>query len=361
LRKRQRAPSHDWDKPGNDGYGCTRDIVGDGASAAEPDMTSSAESDSLWPALPFAAWKDTCQTLHLWTQVIGKIRLSRTPWLNHSWHVTLYVTARGLTTSPIPADTSTGARSFQIDFDFIDHVLWLRLSDGRFRRLMLRPITVAEFYAEVMQALSELGLAVRINQTPNEIADAIPFSEDRVHAAYDRDAANRFWRILARSHDVFAQFRTAFLGKASPVHFFWGSFDLAVTRFSGRRAPRHPGGVPNLPDAVAQEAYSHELSSAGFWPGGGSGGAIDYPAYYCYAYPAPDGFASARVQPAQAFFSQELGEFILPYDAVRAAPAPARVLLKFLQSTYDAAADLGNWDRAALECALGEPGRPRPV
>ena len=301
-----------------------------------------------WPELPYAAWKDTCQTLQLWTQIVGKIRLARTPWLNHSWHVTLYVNARGLTTSPIP----DGARTFQIDFDFIDHVLWLRTSDGHFRQVVLKPMTVAEFYGDVLHALSELGIAVRINGKPNEIPDAIPFAEDRVHAAYDRDYANRFWRVLSASNEVFAQFRTGFLGKASPVHFFWGSFDLAVTRFSGRSAPRHPGGVPNLPDDVAQEAYSHEESSAGFWPGGG---AIDYPAYYSYAYPAPEGFASAHVRPAQAIFSKELGEFILPYDAVRTAANPRAVLMDFLQSTYDAAADLGKWDRAALECAIGKP------
>ena len=246
-----------------------------------------AASSDRWPELPYAAWKDTCQTLQLWTQIVGKIRLARTPWLNHSWHVTLYVTARGLTTSPIP----DGARTFQIDFDFIDHVLWLRTSDGHFRQVVLKPMTVAEFYGDVLHALAELGIAVRINGRPSEIPDAIPFAEDRVHASYDRDFANRFWRVLSASNEVFAEFRTGFLGKASPVHFFWGSFDLAVTRFSGRSAPRHPGGVPNLPDAVAQEAYSHEVSSAGFWPGGG---AIDYPAYYSYAYPAPEGFASAQ-------------------------------------------------------------------
>jgi hypothetical protein len=312
-------------------------------------MPSSSESAAPWPELPYAAWKDTCQTLHLWTQIVGKIRTVRTPWLNHSWHVTLYVTARGLTTSPIP----DGARTFQIDFDFIDHVLWLRTSDGHVRQVMLRPMTVAEFYADVLHSLSELGIVITINTKPNEIADAIPFAEDRLHASYDRDFANRFWRVLAASHDVFAQFRSGFLGKASPVHFFWGSFDLAVTRFSGRRAPRHPGGVPNLPDDVAQEAYSHEVSSAGFWPGGG---AIDYPAYYSYAYPAPEGFASAPVRPTQAFFSAALGEFILPYDAVRTAADPGAALMDFLQSTYAAAADLGRWDRAGLECALGQPG-----
>ena len=308
-----------------------------------------------WPELPYAAWKDTCDTLHLWTQIVGKIRLVQTPWLNHSWHVTLYVTARGLTTSPIPYRE----RAFQIDFDFVDHVLWVRTSEGSFRRLPLAPMPVAQFYADLIAAMAELGLDVRIRTMPCEIADCIPFDQDFSHVAYDGDYAGRFWRVLVSTHEVLAHFRTAFLGKASPVHFFWGSFDLAVTRFSGRPAPRHPGGVPHLPDAVAREAYSHEVSSAGFWPGGG--GPIDYPAFYSYAYPAPEGFAGASVRPAEAFFSRELGEFILPYDVARAAPDPGRALMDFLQSTYEAAAELGRWDRAALDCPLGEPGRPRLV
>ena len=316
-------------------------------------MATTRESE--WPALPYAAWKDTRDTLHLWTQIVGKIRLALTPWINHSWHVALYLTARGLTTSPIPYD----GREFQIDFDFIDHVLWIRTSDGHFRQLMLAPIPVAQFHAELLAALAELGIEVRINTMPNEIADAIPFDRDRVHASYDREYAARFWRVLLGAHRVLASFRTRFLGKVSPVHFFWGSFDLAVTRFSGRLAPPHPGGVPHLPDAVAREAYSHEVSSAGFWPGGG--GPVDYAAFYSYAYPAPEGFASAAVRPAQAFFSQELGEFLLPYEAVRTAPDPERTLMEFLQTTYNAAADLGRWDRAMLECPSGEPGRPRPT
>ena len=307
-----------------------------------------------WPELPYAAWKDTCATLHLWTQVVGKIRLAFTPWLNHSWHVTLHVTARGLGTPLI----SSGERDFQIEFDFIDHILWLRASDGHFRQLVLKPMPVAEFYAELLHALSELGIDVRINEMPNELADPIAFDKDNTHAAYDRDFANRFWRVLLRSHDVFSYFRTSFLGKVSPVHFFWGSFDLAVTRFSGRRAPPHPGGVPHLADAVVREAYSHEVSSAGFWPGGGP---IDEAAFYSYAYPQPNGFASASVRPAQAFFSKELGEFILPYDAVRTASDPRQALMEFLQSTYLAAAETGKWDRAELECALGETGLPRLV
>ncbi len=307
-----------------------------------------------WPDLPYAAWRDTAATLQLWTQIVGKIRLAATPWLNHSWHVTLRVTARGLATPLI----STGDRDFQVELDFIDHALWLHAADGRSRQVMLRPVSVAAFYADVMLALDELGIAVKIDTMPNEIPDAIRFSEDRTHTAYDADFANRFWRVLVRSHAVFSRFRTAFLGKASPVHFFWGSFDLAVTRFSGRSAPLHPGGIPHLPDAVVREAYSHEVSSAGFWPGGGP---IDYPAYYSYAYPTPDGFAAAPVRPAHAFFSRELGEFILPYDAVRTAADSDAALMEFLQSTYEAAANAARWDRANLECAVGEVAKPRRV
>lgn len=317
-------------------------------------MAASA-SGARWPDLPYAAWRATRDTLHLWTQVVGKIRLGKTPWQNHSWHVALYVTARGLTTGPIP----DGARSFQIDFDFIDHVLWLRTSDAHYRQVMLRPMTVAEFYRETLAALDQLGIDVAINPMPCEIADAVPFDRDTAHASYDAEAANRFWRVLLATHDVLSRFRTGFLGKVSPVHFFWGSFDLAVTRFSGRTAPPHPGGVPHLPDSVAREAYSHEVSSAGFWPGGG--GPVDYAAFYSYAYPAPDGFAAAPVQPAEAFFSQELGEFLLPYDAVRSARDGDAVLMDFLQSTYAAAADLGRWDRPGLECDVGEAGMVRAV
>ena len=309
------------------------------------------EAASSWPELPYAAWKDTCTTLHLWTQVVGKVRLALTPWINHSWHVTLRVSARGLTT-PL---TSTSGRHFQVEFDFIDHILWLRMSDGHRRQLVLRPMPVAEFYLEFLQLLSDAGIKVRITDMPNEIAEAIPFSRDLTHTAYDREFVHRFWQILLVSHEVFSYFRSSFLGKTSPVHFFWGSFDLAVTRFSGRRAPMHPGGVPHLPDAVVREAYSHEVSSAGFWPGGGP---IDYPAYYSYAYPPPEGFASAAVRPPQAFFSKELGEFIVPYNAVRTAPDPKGALMAFLQSTYSAAAEKGNWDRASLECPLGTAGRP---
>jgi hypothetical protein len=307
-----------------------------------------------WPELPYAAWKDTAATLQLWMQIVGKVRLALTPWLNHSWHVTLRVTARGLATPLI----SDGGHDFQMEFDFLDHVLALRSADGNARSVKLRPIAVADFHAEAMAALAGLGIGVAIDEIPNEIPDAIPFSRDHEHASYDAEYAQRFWRVLLRVHEAFSHFRTGFLGKASPVHFFWGSFDLAVTRFSGRPAPLHPGGIPHLPDAVVREAYSHEVSSAGFWPGGGG---IEYPAFYSYAYPAPEGFGSARVRPAAAFFSKGLGEFVLPYEAVRTASDPHEMLLDFLQSTYAAAADLAHWDRAALECALGAAGVPRPV
>jgi hypothetical protein len=312
------------------------------------------EQSERWPALPYAAWRDTAATLQLWTQIVGKLRLAQTPWLNHSWHTTLYVTVRGLTTSSIPC----GDGFFAAEFDFIAHRLFIRTDRGAEQSIALRPVTVADFYAEAMAALRQIGLPGAINTMPNELPDAIPFDQDRIHKSYDREYARRFWRVLLQADRIFKQFRTGFLGKASPVHFFWGSFDLAVTRFSGRRAPLHPGGVPHLPDAVAREAYSHEVSSAGFWPGGG---AIDYPAFYSYAYPAPSGFDKAAVEPEAAAFNAALGEFLLPYDSVRAAPDPDRALLQFLQSTYEAAAALGRWDRAALECDLGIPGQPRAV
>jgi len=307
-----------------------------------------------WPELPTAVWRDTCATLHLWTQIVGKIRLSRTPWLNHSWHVTLYVSARGLTTSPI----TDGARNFEIEFDFIDHVLRISTNDGARRQFALAGQSVASFYASILAALAELGIHVTIDELPNELPEPVKFSEDNLHASYDGDAARRFFRILSSVDRVFKQFRTGFLGKASPVHFFWGSFDLAVTRFSGRRAPQHPGGVPHLSDDVACEAYSHEVSSAGFWPGSG---AIDYPAFYSYAYPEPAGFRATKIRPEAAFFQETLGEFILPYDAVRTAADPDQALLDFLQSTYEAAANAAAWDREELECPVGQPGVVREV
>src|ERR1700716_1534806 len=276
-----------------------------------------------WPELPTSAWRETRETLHLWTQIIGKIRLARAPWLNHSWHVALYVTARGLTTSPIP----DGSRTFQIDLDFIDHALRVSTSDGTQRQFALAGQSVASFHASIIAALAELGTHIAIDEMPNELPEPIRFSEDNKHATYDPHAVRRFQQILVNVDRVFKQFRTGFLGKASPVHFFWGSFDLAVTRFSGRRAPRHPGGVPHLSDAVACEAYSHEESSAGFWPGSD---ATDYPAFYSYAYPEPAGFRATKVKPDAAFFSEALGEFVLPYDAMRTAVDPDRALLDFL-------------------------------
>jgi uncharacterized protein DUF5996 len=308
----------------------------------------------VWPDLPYERWKETAATLQLWTQVIGKIRFAQTPWLNHSWHVALYVTARGLTTSPIPY----AERVFDIEFDLIDHVLVLRTSDGTMRRVALQARTVADFYGAVMAALEELRVPVQIDRVPNEIPDAIPFDRDTTHSAYDAEYAQRFWRILVQAHRVFSQFRTSFLGKCSPVHFFWGSFDLAVTRFSGRRAPQHPGGVPHLSDSVVREAYSHEVSSAGFWSGGPG---AEYATFYSYAYPEPKGFRQTSVRPAAAFFNEALGEFLLPYEAVRTAPHPDAALLAFLQSTYEAAADTAHWDRAALECVPGTPRVPRPL
>jgi hypothetical protein len=307
--------------------------------------------DSLWPELRYDAWRDTCATLHLWTQVVGKIRLARTPWLNHGWHVPLYVTARGLTTSPIPHD----AQSFEIVFDFIDHVLDIRLSGGARKAIELRPRTVADFYAAVLAALDELAVPVRIDERPCEIAGAIPFGQDRTHQSYDAEYAQRFWKVLLQVDRVLKQFRTGFVGKSSPVHFFWGSFDIAVTRFSGRPAPPFTAATPGVALDVMREAYSHEVSSAGFWPGGPG---VDA-SFYSYAYPAPDGFANRAVQPRGAFFSEQLGEFLLPYDAVRTAPDPDAALMAFLQSTYEAAAETADWDRAALECAPGRPGVPR--
>ena len=309
---------------------------------------------ATWPQLPLAAWKETYATLHLWTQIVGKIRLAQTPWLNHSWHVVLYVSASGLTTSAIPYSD----RVFQLDFDFIDHVLRVSTSDGACKEVKLFPRSVADFYAELVRSLTELGLDVHINELPNEIPDAIPFSEDHTHASYDREYVECFWRILVQSARVFHLFRTGFIGKCSPVHFFWGSFDLAVTRFSGRPAPPASGGgsVPNLPESVTRDAYSHEVSSAGFWPGGQG---IDYPAFYSYSSPAPPGFSSMPIRPVQAFWSRDLSEYILPYDAVRTAANPERALMDFLISTYEAAAIAGSWDRAALECPFGVPGIPR--
>jgi len=302
-----------------------------------------------WPALPFEEWKDTAETLHMWTQIVGKVRLAQSPWINHSWHVTLYVTPRGLTTSTVPH----GDRSFQIDFDFLKHQLVITTCDDESRVLPLKPRTTADFYEAVMGALAELGVPVKIHHRPNEVEKPIPFAEDTTHASYDPAAVERFWRVLVQVDRVFHDFRARFVGKNSPVHFFWGSFDLAVTRFSGRAAPPHPGGFPNLPDRVTREAYSHEVSSAGFWPGSA---ASPHPIFFSYAYPTPDGFSAASVGPAGASWNKDLGEFVLPYEAVRTADSPEEALLEFLQTTYEAAAGAAKWDREALERPF--EGRP---
>ncbi len=298
--------------------------------------------EQFWPALSFADWGETCATLHMWTQIVGKIRLVQTPWINHSWHVTLYLTSRGLTTSPIPH----GLQVFEIRFDFIDHELRILKSDGNTRKIKLQPQSVAKFLMMVMEALRELELPVEIEMLPNEIENPIPFDRDEEHRSYDGAYANRFWRVLLQADRVFKGFRSRFCGKCSPVHFFWGSFDLAVTRFSGRAAPPHPGGIPHLPDAVTREAYSQEVSSLGFWPGNA---AVPTPLFYSYAYPEPPGFAQAKIEPQTAAYNAKMREFTLSYDEVRNAASPDETLLAFAQSTYDAASKLAKWDRAALE------------
>ena len=290
-----------------------------------------------WPALPYEAWKDSYATLHLWLQIAGKIRLAQSPWVNHQWHVTLYVTARGLTTSPIPH----GERVFQIDFDFTDHRLVLSTSDGAARSLPLEPQSVADFYRRLMAAMDELGVPVRIVKKPNEMAHAIAFDKDQAQRAYDAESVQRFWRALVQADRVFKIFRGRFRGKCSPVHLFWGAADLAVSRFSGRTAPEHPGGMPNMPDRLVREAYSHECSSCGFWAGGER---YPHPMFFSYAYPEPPGFKAALPG-----YDAALGEYVLPYEAVRTAASPDDTLLEFLQSTYQAAADLARWDRRALE------------
>lgn len=302
----------------------------------------SASNLEIWPSLDLEAWQETYATLHLWTQIVGKVRLVQSPWLNHSWHVTLYVTATGLTTSFIPYQQ----RAFQIDFDFREHQLTVHSSDGGRGGFALKAQSVARFFGRLNEELRRLDLEVSIHGRPNEIADSIPFEKDDRHREYDPEYANRFWRILVQSDRVLTTFRARFIGKCSPVHFFWGAPDLALTRFSGRRAPEHPGGIPNLPDWVTREAYSHEVSSCGFWPGGGP---IPYAAFYSYAYPEPSGFSEMPIRPAEAFYSSALREFVLPYDVVRQSKSPDDTLLEFLQTTYEAAADLAHWDRDALE------------
>lgn len=311
-------------------------------------MTTNRTPDpNPWPALPpLADWQDTFDTLHRWTQIVGKVRLECAPRLNHSWGSTLYVTTRGLTTSPIPH----GGCTFAIDFDFVAHALRVSTSEDEERSFALESMSVADFYRKTMDTLSGLGIEVEILARPVEVEEATPFEEDTGHASYDADAAHRFWRALVQADRVLTDFRARFTGKVSPVHFFWGAFDLAVTRFSGRDAPKHPGGVPNCADWVMEEAYSHELASAGFWAGAGLG----EPAFYAYAYPEPEGFRARAVEPEAVVYHEDLGEFVLPYEAVRTAPDPDAALLAFLQSTYEAAADLADWDREALE-ARGLP------
>ena len=309
---------------------------------------------AVWPRIPYPPWRETCSALHLYTQIVGKYRLARTPWINHSWHATLYVNARGFTTSPIP----DASGSVEIMFDLLSHEIIGLGTDGRIARFSLAPMSVASFHARYIDLLRALGATTEFHGCPNEVPDPIPFVNDHVERPYDAEAVTRFFLACACVDEVMKRFRTSFLGKVSPVHLFWGSFDLAVTRFSGRLAPRHPGGIAALPDSVTREAYSHEVSSAGFWPGGAG---VDFPAFYSYAYPAPPGFADAIVEPQAAYFEPKLGEFMLPYEAVQRSSDPEAVLMSFLQSTYRAAAGLGKWDREALECPMGSPLRPRVV
>lgn len=295
-----------------------------------------------WPEFRYEEWSETQDTLHMWTQIVGKIKLGLAPPINHSWHVVLYVTPVGLTTGSIPSDSG----SFEISFDLINHELLIECESKKAKAFALASMAVAEFHDKIFRALSELNIAASIHETPNEVMDAIPFPQDMKHHSYDARAVERFQHALLRSDEVMKKFRSGFLGKCSPVHFFWGSFDLAVTRFSGRPAPEHPGGIPNLPDRVAKEAYSHEVSSAGFWPGGPM---LPEPVYYSYAYPQPNGFENAPISPNEAYFHPELREYVLPYAAVRKAHNPEEYLLQFFQSTYEAAANLADWPRASLE------------
>jgi hypothetical protein len=304
-----------------------------------------------WPALPFAEWKDTAATLHMWLQIVGKIRVRCVPWVNHQWHVTFHLTSRGLTSRPIPWD----GRTFQVDFDFVDHEVVISVSDGQKEHMDLGPRSVADFYHELMTKLKGMEIPVRIHGVPNEAPDPIPFEENERDGEYQSEHVNRFWRILSSSALVMDDFRGAFVGKCSPVHFFWGAMDLAVTRFSGAGAPEHPGGIPFLPDWITREAYSHEVSSAGFWAGGES---HPHPIFYSYAYPSPPGFADVRVGPGSAGWDSGLSEFILPYEAMRMGGSPREDLMEFLESTYAAAADLGGWDRERLEW---KPGQRPPV
>ncbi|MCR9120644.1 MAG: DUF5996 family protein [Phyllobacteriaceae bacterium] len=307
-----------------------------------------------WPELDFPAFAATGQSLHMWTQIVGKFRLANSPWVNHSWQVPLYVDARGLTTSLVP----TASAGFEVRFDFLDHRLDVLSTDGARETVPLQPMSVADFHAAFIAALETVGAPTRFHGSPNEVPDPVPFVAQTGAGDYAPEHATAFWQAMVDIDRVFTRFRSGFLGKVSPVHFFWGSFDLAVTRFSGRTAPSHPGGFPALPDNITREAYSHEVSSAGFWPGGNG---IEEAMFFSYAYPTPDGFAKAAVEPGAAYWHDQLSEFVLPYAAVRAAEDPDAALMAFLDSTYRAAADLAGWDRSTLECAYGEPGVPRAI
>lgn len=310
--------------------------------------------NSDWPVIPYPAWQETCEALHLWSQIVGKYRLAHTPWVNHSWHATLYVTPRGLTTGPIPDPGGAVA----LRFDFCDHALVAEAESGSRESFSLEPMSVAAFFDRTKRLVKAVGGEPSIHGHPNELPDVVPFASDTEERPYDRDAVQRFHRALIRIDRVFRRFRTGFIGKVSPVHLFWGSFDLAVTRFSGRPAPLHPGGFPNLPDAVTREAYSHEVSSVGFWPGGGG---VDEAMFYSYAYPVPDGFTDAPVQPDAARFDAKLGEFLLPYEAVRTSTDPDATLMRFLETSYEAAAETAGWNRVAIECEFGLPRVPRKI
>ena len=311
---------------------------------ARREYPSVVKSD--WPALPYTDWSETLATLHRWFQVVGKVRMSLTPWVNHSWSASLYPTVRGLTTSPMPY----GPRDLQIDFNFLDHSLVISTSDGESWKTGLRSGTVAEFYRELFAALGRFGCDVEIYPAPNEVPDPIPFTEDTAYAAYEPAHAGALWEALRHSARVMFEFRAQFIGKVSPVHFFWGAPDLAVTRFSGREAPPHPGGIPHLPDEITREAYSHEVASCGFWPGSADS---PQPVFYAYSYPTPQGYADSAVKPTEAFWHKDLGEFMLPYEAVRASESPDETLHQFFQSTYEAGADLADWDRKKLERPRG--------
>ncbi|MCP3727463.1 DUF5996 family protein [Paraburkholderia sp. CNPSo 3272] len=309
---------------------------------------------SSWPEIPYEPWHETCSALHLYAQIVGKYRLAHTPWTNHSWHATFYVNTRGLTTSLVPDDPG----GVEICFDLLDHVITGSATNGRRSQFALERMSVAGFHTRFVDLLRSLGATPDDFGKPNEVPDPIQFAVDQAERPYDKEAVTRYFQALVAVDRVFKRFHTSFIGKASPVHLFWGSFDLAATRFSGRPAPRHPGGIPALPDSITREAYSHEVSSAGFWPGGNG---IDFPAFYSYAYPTPDGFNAGRPTPAAAYYDEKRGEFVLPYDAVRRSSDPEATLMAFLESTYQLAADLGGWDRAALECPVGTPRQPRHV